>query len=99
VSNLGSISADGRLVAFGSLSTNLHSADGDGLDDVFLKGLTTGAVSLLSVSAVGIKGDGHSGAASSPAEAVTANQLRAAGWTQEQIATGDRWPSTCPGRA
>jgi Tol biopolymer transport system component len=69
LSFLGSISADGRLVVFSSGSTNLSSADSDGLADVFLKDLATGAVSLLSVRADGVKGDGYSGGGSSSADA------------------------------
>lgn len=69
VSHLGSISADGRLVAFDSVSTNLDAADQDNIDDVFLKDLAAGGVTLLSVRADGVKGDGHSGAASSSADA------------------------------
>jgi Tol biopolymer transport system component len=44
----GSISADGRYVAFESASTNLHPADIDGLADVFVRDLLTGAVTLAS---------------------------------------------------
>jgi Tol biopolymer transport system component len=64
LSFLGSISADGRVVAFDSLSTNLHSADTDSFDDVFLKDVVTGALMLVSVTAEGVKGNDHSGAAS-----------------------------------
>lgn len=69
LSGSGSITADGRLVAFESLSTNLHPADQDGFDDVFLKDLVTGEISLLSVTAAGEKGTGHSGGVSASADA------------------------------
>lgn len=43
----GQISADGRLVVFGSFASNL-GADGNFLSDVFVKNLETGSVELMS---------------------------------------------------
>ncbi len=56
------ISNDGRFVAFGSSATNLDPADADTIPDVYVKDLMTGAVSLVSVSSAGVKGNGWSGA-------------------------------------
>ena len=69
LSFLGSISPDGRLVAFDSISTNLHPADPDSFDDVFLKDLTTGALTLISSTAAGQKGNNASGGGSLSADA------------------------------
>lgn len=69
LSFLGSISADGRIVAFDSISTNLHPADTDAFDDVFLKDLATGALTLVSKTADGQKGNDFSGGGSLSASA------------------------------
>lgn len=69
LSFLGSISADGRVVAFDSISTNLHPDDIDSFDDVFVKDVATGALTLISVTGDGAKGNNHSGAASLSADA------------------------------
>lgn len=55
-----SLSADGRLVAFGSQATNLHPADPDRLRDIFVKDLVTGEVRLASTSDTGEKGNDYS---------------------------------------
>jgi Tol biopolymer transport system component len=44
------ISDDGRFVAFGSLATNLVPGDDNGVRDLFVKDLTTGAIERASVS-------------------------------------------------
>ncbi|HSI81878.1 MAG TPA: hypothetical protein VK919_14640, partial [Solirubrobacterales bacterium] len=58
-----SISADGRYVAFESESTNLHPADGDAVDDVYVRDLQTNTTTLVSRAsrAGGAKGDAPSG--------------------------------------
>jgi Tol biopolymer transport system component len=48
-----SISADGRFVAFDTRATNLGPADGDGLWDIYVKDLQTGAVEQASVNSSG----------------------------------------------
>jgi Tol biopolymer transport system component len=55
-----SLSADGSIVAFYSEAGNLDPADGDELDDVFVKDLLTGELTLASTSDEGVKGDGGS---------------------------------------
>jgi Tol biopolymer transport system component len=48
-----SISADGRFVAFTSLAPNLVAGDTNGLDDVFLRDLTSGTTQRVSVGSAG----------------------------------------------
>ena len=50
-----SLSGNGNLVAFQSMSTNLSSLDTDQTYDVFVKNLTTGQVTLVSETG-GVKG-------------------------------------------
>jgi Tol biopolymer transport system component len=69
LSFLGSISRDGGVVAFDSISTNLHPADTDSFDDVFLKDLATGALNLVSGTAGGQKGNNSSGGGAVSADA------------------------------
>ena len=54
------ISADGNLIAFVSPSANLVAGDTNGVDDVFLKNLQTGAVQRISTSATGAQLTSHS---------------------------------------
>ncbi len=55
------LSADGRLLVFESLATNLlPGADGDFGSDVFLRDLTTGAIEKLSLSTTGAVGNDSS---------------------------------------
>lgn len=54
-SNSPEISADGTKVAFWSLATNLDARDADAVNDVYVKDLATGAVTLVSVTAGGTK--------------------------------------------
>ncbi len=56
------LSAGGTQVAFMSSGANLHPADGDHQEDVFVRNLSTGAVTLVSrVGSAGVKGNGASG--------------------------------------
>lgn len=55
-----SLSADGTKVAFTSVATNLDPADTDAVDDIYVKDLRTGEVTLASTSDIGIKGNSQS---------------------------------------
>jgi Tol biopolymer transport system component len=55
-----SISADGRLVVFGSDASNLIAADGNGWSDVFERDRQTGRTTRLSVSTAGAESSGPS---------------------------------------
>ena len=57
---LPSISGGGRWVAFASYATNLDPADTDSLPDIYVKDLTTGALTLVSTSDNAVKGNGLS---------------------------------------
>jgi Tol biopolymer transport system component len=54
-----SISADGRLVAFGSDASNLVSGDTNGKEDCFVRDLTTRRMQRVSVSSSGAQGTGQ----------------------------------------
>jgi Tol biopolymer transport system component len=54
------LSADGQWSAFSSRATNLVPADANGLEDVFLKHVASGAVVLASVDSFGAAGNGSS---------------------------------------
>lgn len=54
------ISRDGRFVTFTSAATNLDPADTDLVEDVYLKDLETGELTLVSTDASGDKGNGAS---------------------------------------
>jgi Tol biopolymer transport system component len=54
------LSAAGTRVAFESGATNLDPADGDSIDDVYVKDLTTGDITLASTSDTGVKGNDRS---------------------------------------
>jgi len=56
----GSISRDGRFVAFQSGATNLVANDANGLNDVFVRDRTLGTTTLVSVSTGGAQGMGAS---------------------------------------
>ncbi len=66
-----SLSASGTVVAFASTADNLSDADGDAFSDVYVKDLDSGAVTLASARADGIKGDGPSGMPSLSADGAT----------------------------
>jgi Tol biopolymer transport system component len=59
-SNSGSISADGRYVAFRSAATNLVAGDNNGLDDIFVRDVLTGTTVRVSVSSSGTESNGAS---------------------------------------
>jgi hypothetical protein len=56
----GYVSADGTSVAFTSRATNLDPADTDFIDDVYVKNIVTGDITLASISRFGLKGDQNS---------------------------------------
>lgn len=58
------ISADARYVAFASDASNLVSGDFNGVRDIFLRDVTSGLTTRISVSSVGIEGNGPSRAPS-----------------------------------
>jgi Tol biopolymer transport system component len=62
-SRIGSISADGRYVAFQSVATNLVSGDTNAVADVFVRDRTAGTTTRESVSNAGAQGDAYSVAA------------------------------------
>jgi Tol biopolymer transport system component len=53
-------SPDGRYVVFDSYATNLVAGDSNQKSDIFLKDLSTGAVTCISSAATGIQGDQNS---------------------------------------
>jgi hypothetical protein len=56
--NLGAaLSADGRIVAFSSGARNLDPADNDNRDDVYVRNVDTGDITLASTSDNGTKGN------------------------------------------
>lgn len=55
-----SISADGHYVAFTSFASDLVPGDINGLEDVFVKDLLTGAITLVSTDASGDQGNSSS---------------------------------------
>ncbi|NDW01134.1 PD40 domain-containing protein [Salipiger sp. PrR002] len=66
-SGVSSFSPDGATFAFFSRGDNLVDGDGNGVGDVFIKDLTTAAVTRVSVAADGTEGNGESsGGAFSP---------------------------------
>jgi Tol biopolymer transport system component len=58
------VSSDGRFVTFNSLSTNLVANDTNGVSDVFVHDLVTGATTRVSVNSEGSEGLGPSTAPS-----------------------------------
>jgi Tol biopolymer transport system component len=57
-SNMGSISADGRYVAFQSYASNLVAGDTNGGNDVFVRDRTAGTTRRVSVASDGTQSDG-----------------------------------------
>ena len=55
-----SLSADGTQVAFYSSATNLDPADTDAVQDMYVKDLVTGDITLASTSDTGVKGNSDS---------------------------------------
>jgi Tol biopolymer transport system component len=60
VSTPPSISADGRIVAFSSFSTNLAPGDDNFQEDVFVRDRTTGQTTRISLGVNGVEGNGFS---------------------------------------
>ena len=54
------VSRDGRLVAFTSGATNLDPEDTDTVQDVYVKDLLTGEISVVSTAGTGVKSNGAS---------------------------------------
>ena len=93
-----SISADGRFVAFGSYASTLVPGDANGTEDVFVKDMQTGAVTLASADAAGHPAGGFSGApALSPNgrfvvfESTAANLVPGAGGGHADLFLRDLW--------
>jgi Tol biopolymer transport system component len=61
------ISGDGRWVVFQSIATNLVPGDANGVCDVFVRDLATGAVERISVDSAEAEADGFSNVTSSQA--------------------------------
>ena len=61
--DVSAVSADGRVVAYSSVATNLVPGDPAGLRDVFVTDVATGQTRLVSVSLTGFAGSGASGTA------------------------------------
>jgi hypothetical protein len=64
VSLQAAISGDGRFVAFASDASNLVAGDGNGVRDVFVRDVTGGTTTRVSVSSSGAEGNGPSRAPS-----------------------------------
>ncbi len=80
-----SLSADGGLVAFSSLSDNLVASDTNGAEDVFVRDVAAGTTELDSVDSGGVEGAGYSGGA-----AITPDGGRIAFWsTATNLVPGD----------
>jgi Tol biopolymer transport system component len=62
-----SLSPDGRWVAFWSNASNLVLGDTNATGDVFLHDMQTGATTRVSVSSLGVQGNGNSSAFRQPA--------------------------------
>jgi Tol biopolymer transport system component len=56
-SEVGSISGNGRFVAFDSFATNLVPGDTNGFSDVFVRDRETGTTERISVSSAGVQGN------------------------------------------
>ena len=56
-----SFSANGRYVVFDSWASNLVTGDTNGISDVFVKDLQTGAIQRVSTDVAGVQGDGDRG--------------------------------------
>ncbi len=55
---IAAFSPDGTKVAFRSYASNLVAGDTNATSDIFLKDLTTGAITLLSADSLGAQGNG-----------------------------------------
>jgi Tol biopolymer transport system component len=56
-SQIGSVSTDGRFVAFGSAASNLVPGDTNGIEDIFVHDRQTGNTERVSVSSTGAQAD------------------------------------------
>lgn len=104
-----SISADGRQVAFRSEATNLVPGDANGVEDIFVKNVETGAITRVSTDASGQEGNGESnepfisadglgdGPSVKPALAEKANRIALESKAANLAApdTGDSLPLVC----
>lgn len=54
------ISANGQIVAFGSLATNLVGSDNNAVTDVFVRDLGAGTTTRVSISSAGVQGNSFS---------------------------------------
>jgi len=64
----GSISADGRFVAFRSFASNLVDGDSNGVSDIFLRDRSTGTTARISMASKGSQANGGSDSASISAD-------------------------------
>jgi Tol biopolymer transport system component len=60
VSSHATVVGDGRFVGFSSTATNLVPGDGNGVEDVFVRGRQSGTTSRISVSTSGVAGNAGS---------------------------------------
>jgi len=60
LSEIGGISADGRIVAFASFATNLVDNDVNSKEDIFIRDLQSGTTTLVSKNSDGTLGNGSS---------------------------------------
>ena len=60
VVSTGSMSADGRYVAFGHVAEDLVPGDNNGLSDVFVRDIDAGVTTLISIGKDGVASDGLS---------------------------------------
>ena len=95
------ISADGRYVTFASTSSNLHPADVDAVDDVYLRDLADGATILVSRAsgAAGPKGSSTSGTPRISADGATVAFWSEAGNLEPDGAGGGVFMRYVPGSA
>jgi tricorn protease-like protein len=81
----GSISANGRFVAFDSAASNLVHGDTNGATDVFIRDRKTGETERVSLSSHGVQGAGSSGGSS-----ISANgRFLAFGSSASNLVVGD----------
>ncbi len=59
-SSMNAINSDGTYVAFASLATNLVDGDSNGVKDIFVRDLSNGTTTRVSVSDSGVQGNGES---------------------------------------
>jgi len=83
-SALPSISADGRWIAFETLSNNLVGSDSNNATDIFLRDRLSGTIARMSVDTAGIEGDSNSFEASVSADG---NQVAFRSVAENLIAT------------